>query len=42
MATTVITGRDLALTIATVSYYAQASSVPLEADHVLETYQTLD
>jgi hypothetical protein len=42
MATTVITGRDLALTIATVSYDAQASSVTLEADHVIETYQTLD
>jgi hypothetical protein len=42
MATTVITGRDLALTIATVSYDAQASTVSLEADHVIETYQTLD
>ena len=42
MATTVITGRDLALTIATVSYDAQASSVTLEADHVIETFQTLD
>ena len=42
MATTVITGRDLALTIATVSYDAQASSVTLEADHVIETYKTLD
>ena len=42
MATTVITGRDLALTIATTSYDAQASTVTLEADHVIETYQTLD
>ena len=42
MATTVITGRDLALTIATTSYDAQASTVSLEADHVIETYQTLD
>ena len=42
MATTVITGRDLALTIATTSYDAQATTVTLEADHVIETYQTLD
>jgi len=42
MATTVITGRDLVLTIATVSYDAQATTVSLEADHVIETYQTLD
>ena len=42
MATTVITGRDLALTIATTSYDAQVSTVTLEADHVIETYQTLD
>lgn len=42
MATTVITGRDLALTIATVTYDAQASSVTLTPDHVIETYQTLD
>src|SRR5512137_2291809 len=42
MATTVITGSDLALTIATTSYDAQATSVTLTADHVIETYQTLD
>ena len=42
MATTVITGRDLALTLATTSYDAQATTVTLEADHVIETYQTLD
>ena len=42
MPTTVITGRDLVLTIATVNYDAQATSVSLEADHVIETYQTLD
>jgi len=42
MATTIITGRDLALTIATVTYDAQATSVTLTADHVIETYQTLD
>jgi hypothetical protein len=42
MPTTVITGRDLVLTIATVNYDAQATTVSLEADHVIETYQTLD
>ena len=42
MPTTVITGRDLVLTIATVNYDAQATTVTLEADHVIETYQTLD
>ena len=42
MATTVITGRDLALTIATKTYDAQVTTVTLEADHVIETYQTLD
>ena len=42
MPTTVITGRDLALTIATVTYDAQATSVTLTADHVIETFQTLD
>jgi len=42
MPTTVITGRDLALTIATVTYDAQATSVTLTAEHVIETFQTLD
>jgi hypothetical protein len=42
MPTNIITGRDLVLTIATVNYDAQATSVTLEADHVIETYQTLD
>lgn len=42
MPTTVITGRDLVLTIATVNYDAQASSVTLSNEHVIETYQTLD
>ena len=42
MATTVITGRDLALTIATVTYDAQATSVTLTNEHTIETYQTLD
>lgn len=40
--TTIITGRDLALTIATESYDAQTSSVTLSNDHTIETYQTLD
>jgi len=42
MPTTVITGRDLALTIATVTYDAQATSVTLSNEHTIETYQTLD
>jgi hypothetical protein len=40
--TTVITGRDLVLTIATVNYDAQATSVTLTNEHTIETYQTLD
>ena len=42
MPTTVITGRDLVLTIATVNYDAQATSVILSNEHTIETYQTLD
>jgi hypothetical protein len=42
MPTTVITGRDLTLTIATVNYDAQATSVTLSNEHTIETYQTLD
>lgn len=42
MATTVITGRDLTLTIASTSYDAQATSVTLTNEHTIETYQTLD
>ena len=42
MPTTVITGRDLVLTIATVNYDAQASTVTLSNEHTIETYQTLD
>lgn len=42
MPTTVITGRDLVLTIASASYDAQASSVTLSNEHTIETYQTLD
>ena len=42
MATTVITGRDLTLTIATKSYDAQATSVILSNSATIDTYQTLD
>jgi hypothetical protein len=40
--TTIITGRDLTLTIATTSYDAQASSATLTNSPTIETYQTLD
>jgi S-adenosylmethionine hydrolase len=42
MPTTVITGRDLVLTIAAANYDAQASSVTLSNEHTIETFQTLD
>ncbi len=42
MATTVITGRDLILTIATVSYDAQATSAILTNAPTIDVYQTLD
>jgi hypothetical protein len=42
MATTVITGRDLVLTIATVNYDAQVTSAILTNAPVIDTYQTLD
>ena len=42
MPTTVITGRDLVLTIAAANYDAQASSVSLSNEHTIETFQTLD
>ena len=42
MATTIITGRDLVLTIATVNYDAQATSVILSNAPTVTTYQTLD
>ena len=41
MATTVITGRDLALTIATKNYDEQATSATLSAESTIETYNTL-
>jgi len=42
MPTTIITGRDLVLTIATTNYDAQATSATLSNDPTIETYQTLD
>jgi hypothetical protein len=42
MPTTIITGRDLVLTIATVNYDAQTTSVTLTNAPVITTYQTLD
>ena len=42
MATTVVTGRDLTLTIASTSYDAQATSATLSNEHTIETYRTLD
>lgn len=42
MPTTVITGRDLVLTIATVNYDAQTTSVTLANDPTIDIYQTLD
>lgn len=42
MATTIITGRDLTLTIATTSYDAQATAATLANSPTIETYQTLD
>ena len=42
MATTVITGRDLVLTIATVNYDAQTTSVTLVNSPTIDVYQTLD
>ena len=42
MPTTIITGRDLVLTIATVNYDAQANSAVLSNAPTVTTYQTLD
>ena len=42
MATTIITGRDLVLTIGNDSYDAQATSATLTNTPTTETYQTLD
>jgi hypothetical protein len=40
--TTIITGRDLVLTIATTNYDAQATSAVLSNSPTIATYQTLD
>jgi len=40
--TTIITGRDLVLTIASTNYDAQATSATLSNSPTIETYQTLD
>jgi hypothetical protein len=42
MATTVITGRDITLTIATTAYDAQTTSVQLVNAPTIDIYQTLD
>jgi len=42
VATTIITGRDLTLTIASTNYDAQATSATLANSPTIETYQTLD
>lgn len=42
MATTIITGRDLTMTIASASYDAQATSVILSNSPTIDVYQTLD
>jgi hypothetical protein len=42
VATTIITGRDLVLTIATTAYDAQATSAILSNSPTVTTYQTLD
>ena len=41
MATTVITGRDLSVTIATKNYNEQATSATLSADVTIDRYNTL-
>ena len=41
MATTIITGRDLILTVASTSYDAQATAATLTNSPTIETYQTL-
>ena len=42
MATTIITGRDLHMTIASTDYDAQATSVILSNSPTIDIYQTLD
>jgi len=42
VATTIITGRDITFTVATVNYDPQTTSAVLSNEHTIETYQTLD
>ena len=42
MATTIVTGRDITFTLATVNYDAQTTSVTLVNAPVIDVYQTLD
>jgi hypothetical protein len=42
MPTTIITGRDITFTLATVNYDAQATAVTLTNSPTITTYQTLD
>jgi len=42
MPTTIVTGRDIVLTVATVNYDAQVTSATLVNAPVITTYQTLD
>ena len=42
MPTTIVTGRDITFTLATVAYDAQTTSVTLVNAPVITTYQTLD
>ena len=42
MATTIVTGRDITFTLATVNYDAQTTAVTLVNAPVITTYQTLD
>lgn len=42
MATTIVTGRDITFTLATVSYDAQTTGVTLVNAPTISTYQTLD
>ena len=42
MATTIVTGRDITFTLATVNYDAQTTAVTMVNAPVITTYQTLD
>ena len=42
MATTIVTGRDITITLAAVNYDAQTTAITLVNAPVIDTYQTLD